>query len=182
MTGLQVVKVELGVKLEVPVNTLQKHLPAPIDKLGGQIAKEVDKRVSQRELGYYPALDFFADDDEFPQYLLDAVKDVSSLAVDVVADVISDLLVPIFSHVKINNIQCLAYSMPLARPGKANAGEDLAKHYTPNAVKFELIVSIVQKDKPATGFDKYADNTVHRWLSEVFEDVQIFSTRLLDSD
>ena len=57
---------------------------------------------------------------------------------------------------------------------------DLARHFTPDAVKFELVVSIFQKeDKTTEGFEKYADNTVYRWLSEVFEDVQIFSARLV---
>ena len=180
MSELQVIKVELGVKLVVPINTLQKHLPAPIDKLGDQIAGEVDKWLAQHELGYYPALDYYSDDNSFPAYLLDAVRDVSSLAVDVVANTLSELLVPIFSNIKINNIQCLAYSMPQVRLGKENAKQELSKHYTPNAVKFELIVSVLQKHKVSEGVEKYADNTVHRWLSEVFEDVEIFSTRLLN--
>jgi len=181
VSNLQIIKVELGVKLAVPIATLQKHLPAPIDKLGGQIASEVDKRVVQQSLGYYPAIDYFIEQEDFPGYLLDAVKEVSELTVDIVTSTIRELLVPIFSNVQVNNIQCLAFSMPSARPGKPNASQDLAKHFTPNAVKFELVVSILQKDKSSKGLEKYADNTVYRWLSEVFEGVEVFSARLLEN-
>ena len=179
MSTLQVIKVELGVKLAVPISTLQKNLPAPIDKLGNQVANEVDKRVARQGLGYYPAIEYFIEQDSFPTYLLDAMQEVSALTIDIVSNTINDLLVPIFSNVQISNMQCLAFSLPSVRPGKPHALRDLAKHFTPNAVKFELVVSVLQKEKSAEGFEGYADNTVYRWLSEVFEDVQIFSARLL---
>lgn len=180
MTTLQVTKVELGVKLEVPVSTLQKQLPAPIDKLGMQVSDEVDKRVTEKAMGYYPAIEYFVEQQDFPVYLLDALEEVSELAINIVATTINELLVPIFSQVRISNIQCLAFSLPSVRPGKPHAKKDLAKHFTPNAVKFELVVSVLQKQQSPEGFEKYADNTVYRWLSEVFENVEIFSARLLN--
>jgi len=179
VSELQVIKVELGVKLVVPVSTLQKHLPAPIDKLGLQIANEVDKRVARKALGYYPAIEYFIAEQDFPGYLLDALQEVSELAVDIVAQSVNELLVPIFSSAQLNNIQCLAYSLPSVRPGKPSSVEQLAKHFTPNAVKFELIVSVLKKHPGSEGIEKYADNTVHRWLSEVFSGVEIFSSRLI---
>jgi len=179
VSTLQVIRVELGVKLAVPVSTLQKNLPAPIDKLGSQVANEVDKRVARQGLGYYPAIEYFIEQDSFPVYLLDAMQEVAALTIDIVSTTIKDTLVPIFSQVQMNNIQCQAFSLPSVRPGKPNAIRDLAKHFTPNVVKFELVVSVLQKEKTVEGFEKYADNTVYRWLSEVFEDVQIFSARLL---
>lgn len=179
MSVLQVIKVELGVKLEVPVNILQKHLPAPIDKLGGQVANEVDKRVQRQGLGYYPAIEYFVEGEGFPAYLIEALQEVSLLAIDIVTSTVNDVLVPIFSQVKINNVQCLAFGLPSVRPGKPNAVQDLARHFTPNAVKFELVVSVLQKEEASEGFEKYADNTVYRWLSENFDNVEIFSARLL---
>ena len=180
MSSLQVIKVELGVKLEVPVSMLQKHLPAPIDKLGSQVANEVDKRVERQDMGYYPAIEYFVEGEGFPGYLIEALQEVSILSIDIVSGTVNELLVPIFSNVKIDNVQCLAFSLPPVRPGKPDAIQALAKHYTPNAVKFELVVSVLQKEKSPEGFEKYADNTVYRWLSEVFENVEIFSARLLE--
>lgn len=180
MSALQVINVELGVKLEVPVNVLQKHLPAPIDKLGGQVANEVDKRVQRQGLGYYPAIEYFVEGEEgFPAYLIEALQEVSLLAIDIVSSTVNELLVPIFSQVKISNVQCLAFGLPAVRPGKPDALRDLAKHFTPNAVKFELVVSVLQKDQAPEGFEKYANNTVYRWLSESFDSVEIFSARML---
>jgi len=179
VSGLHVTRVELSVKVAVPIALLQKHLPAPIDKLGEQLANEVHKQVTNHNLGYYPALDYFKDQAEFPAYLLDAVDEVFSLATGIATHKINEVLVPIFSNVKINNIQCMAYVLPGVRPGKPNSNEILAKHYTPNILKFELVVSVLQKQPPKEGFEKYADNSVYRWLSEVFESVDIISARLL---
>jgi hypothetical protein len=179
VSGLHVVKVELSVKVVVAVSLLQKHLPAPIDKLGEQLAGEIQKRVDDSGLGYYPALDYFREREDFPAYLLDAVDEVSSLATEIAAHKINDVLVPIFSNVKINNVHCLAYALPAIRPSMAAAGTALAQHYTPNTLKFEMVVSVLQKKPPQEGFEKYAGNTVYRWLSEVFEAVDIVSARLL---
>lgn len=179
MSSLHVAKVKLSVKVVVPILLLQKHLPAPIDKLGEQLASEVHKKVTESGLGYYPALDYFRDQASFPVYLLDAVDEVSSLAADIATRIVSDVLVPIFSNVKLANIQCLAYALPGVRPGLPDAKNALALHYTPNQLKFELIVSVLQKNPPQEGFEKYADNTVYRWLSEVFEVVNISWARLL---
>lgn len=169
----------MSVKVAVPIALLQKHLPAPIDKLGEQLASEVHKQATSQNLGYYPALDYFKDQEKFPAYLLDAVDEVFSLATEITSHKINDVLVPIFSNVKINNIQCMAYALPSVRPGKPNAKVILSGHYTPNILKFELLVSVLQKQSPREGFEKYADNTVYRWLSEVFETVDIVSARLV---
>ncbi|WP_455221429.1 hypothetical protein [Kaarinaea lacus] len=179
MSSLHVAKVKLSVKVVIPILMLQKHLPAPIDKLGEQLASEVHKQVTESGLGYYPALDYFRDQVSFPVYLLDAVDEVASLAADIATQKISDVLVPIFSNVKMANIQCLAFALPGVRPSMPSARNSLAKHYTPNQLKFELVVSVLQKHPPQEGFEKYADNTVYRWLSEVFETVNISWARLL---
>ncbi|HEY5602655.1 MAG TPA: hypothetical protein VIM41_06065 [Gammaproteobacteria bacterium] len=179
MSGLHVTRVELSVKVVVPISLLQKHLPAPIDKLGEQLSNEIQKRVGQAGLGYYPALDFFRDQETFPDYLLDAVDEVANLAAEIAAHKINDVLVPIFSNVKINNIQCLAYALPGVRPNLPAVSAALSKHYTPNILKLEMVVSVLQKQPPQEGFEKYAANTVYRWLSEIFESVDIASARLL---
>jgi len=179
VSSLHVARVKLSVQVVVPVIMLQKHLPAPIDKLGEQLANEVHKQVTESGLGYYPALDYFRDQQAFPVYLLDAVDEVSLLASEIVTQKISDVLVPIFSNVKIANIQCQSFALPAIRPGMPDARKSLAKHYTPNQLKFEMVVSVFQKNSPQEGFEKYADNTVYRWLSEIFEKVKIFWARLL---
>jgi hypothetical protein len=179
MTGLHVAKVELSVKVAVPVALLQKHLPAPIDKLGAQLAEETHKVVMRDSLGYYPALDYFKESGAIPGYLLDAVDEVATLATALATDQINEMLVPVFSNVTVNSVQCLAFALPTVRPGKPNAREELASHYTPNVLKLELIVSVLQKHEPEESFERYADNTVFRLLGEVFESVEISSARLL---
>lgn len=179
MPGLRVSKVELSVKLTVPMALLQERLPAPVDKLGAQLAGEIHKHVTDNKLGYYPALDYFKQSSDIPGYLLEAVDEVAALAITLATERINDTLIPVFSNVTINAIQCLAFSLPTVRPGKPHARTALAAHYTPNVLKLEMIVSVLQKHKLPQSFEKYADNTVFRNLSEVFEAVEISSARLL---
>jgi hypothetical protein len=73
----------------------------------------------------------------------------------------------------------MSYALPGVRTGKPNAMTTLAEHYTPNVLKMELQVSVLQKQPRQEGFEKYADNTVYRWLSEIFDSVEIASAQLL---
>lgn len=176
---LEVAKIELGVKLTVPKNALQTHLPAPIDNLGEQLAVEVHRRVKQKKLGYFPALDYFLDDNGFPGYLINAVDDVCALSVEIVTTKISDVLVPIFSSVQVNDIRCASFSMPTVRFGEPDAIAKLSHHFTPNIIKFSLVVTLLQTQTPQADLSKYANNTVYRWLEETFEDIEIGFARLL---
>lgn len=177
--ALQVAKFELVVKLKVPIGMLQKHLPAPVDSLGEQLAVEVHRQVQNKNLGYYPALDFFIQFDEFPKYLINAVDDVCTLTAEIVTANIREVLIPIFSSVQINDIQCISFAMPSVRFGSQHAIEKLARHFKPNLVKFTLVVSLLKSHSVDTNLEKYANNTVYRWLSETFEDIEISSSRLI---
>jgi len=177
--GLQVISIELGVKVTVPIRTLQKLLPAPVDKLAEQLAAETQKAVQARALGYFPALNYFLDIEEFPAFLIDAANDVCTLAAEIVTAKIHEVLIPIFSQVQLNDVQCIVFSLPTIRPGKADTMSKLIKHYTPNVIKFSLVLSLLQNTVSRVGLEKYADNTVHRWLSESFEEVDISSVRLI---
>ena len=176
---LEVAKIELGVKLKVPVGLLRNHLPAPVESLAEQLALEVHRRVQDNNLGYYPALDYFLDVEGFPVYLINAANDICTLTAEIVTATISEVLIPIFSSVRVNDIQCVSFSMPSVRHGSLDAVAKLAQHFTPNAIKFSLVVTLLQSHSPQEKLAKYANNTVYRWLSESFEDIEISSSRLL---
>ncbi len=83
---MHVTRVGLTVRGQLPRYALEQHLPAPLDSLGQQLAKQIDDYVKQNNLGYYPALDFFKQQDGVDNYLLDAVDQVAQIAVAMTKD------------------------------------------------------------------------------------------------
>ena len=111
--------------------------------------------------------------------MINAADDVCALSAEFVTANIRDVLVPIFSSAQVNDIQCIAFSMPTFRLGSPDANAKLVQHLTPNAIKFSLVVTLLQSHAPQDKLAKYANNTVYRWLSEIFEEVEISSARLV---
>jgi hypothetical protein len=178
-SSIHIARIAVTLKLKLPAPALQQYLPVPLETLGGKIARQVDAFVKQRDLGYYPALDFFQLQGGVDEYLLSAVQEVANLAQGFAATEIESSLQPIFSSVSIGTAHCLAYAMPTVRPGQTGAVEELARHYTPVLLKFEIMVTLIQRHEPPEGIEKSAKHMVYRWLSEVFEEVEITSARLI---
>ena len=176
---LHFARIAVTLKLKLPAAALQQYLPVPLESLGLKVARQVDGFVQQRNLGYYPALDFFQLQGGVDDYLLSALQEVANLAQGFAATEIESSLQPIFSAVTIGGAQCLAYAMPTVRPGGVDAVEELARHYTPVLLKFEIMVTLIQRQEPPEGIERAAKHMVYRWLSEVFEEVEITSARLV---
>ena len=100
------------------------------------------------------------------------------------------VLSQVFSSVKIQSTQCLVYALPKVRLTKGErsanpsgvATDELIQHYTPNRVKFEIVVTLFQKQKPESGIEKGIRKIVYRWLNDVFENLEITSSRLIDAN
>jgi hypothetical protein len=75
----------------------------------------------------------------------------------------------------------LAFSLPKVRPNKTDAVEQLSKHYTPDTVKMELVLTMMRRDSEADDdrAEPYARKMMFRWLESAFELVTITSSRAL---
>ncbi len=76
-------------------------------------------------------------------------------------------------------MQCTAYNLPNVRYNEHNARDCLARHYTPNTIKLDLVLNIIQKREPKEGLDRFAKQLVYRWLREDFESIEISAARQL---
>ena len=76
-------------------------------------------------------------------------------------------------------MQCTAYNLPNIRQNEHNALDCLARHYTPNTIKLDLVLNIIQNREPKEGLDRFAKQLVYRWLREDFESIEISAARQL---
>ena len=172
---MQVDQVNLGVRLVLADEMLRARLSASASGLGHELAMEIDAYCNQHQLGYYPAIEFFRQVDEFDQDLIDQVEQLSWKVCKLAREEVQSRLRPIFSTVKFRSVQTEAFALPPVRPNQPSSLERLAEHCTVDTVKLELQVSMLRKDDDQRGdaAEGYARKMIFRWLKSVFADVEV---------
>jgi hypothetical protein len=180
MPSLHIARIELTIKAKLPREALQQHFPAPLETLGEQLAQQVMDYAERQQLGYFPALEYFQEHGGIDEYLLDAAGQISLLAATMTKQEVGKVLQPLFSSVRIGTVQSQAYTMPPVRPSQARAKTLLAEHYLPDRVKFEVFVTLLQKNPPQGGIENAARQIALRWLDGIFPQVDVTSARLVN--
>lgn len=175
---MQVDYISLTLRLKVAGKVLQRHTSASPSQVGVELARVIDKYSREHKLGYYPAIEFFRQVAEVDQSLIDSVEQVSWSISKLAREEVQSRLRPIFSTIKFQSIQAEAFSLPPVRPNQQSAFEHLVKHYTPDTIKLELLVSLLRKDGDLRGgaAEAYARKMIYRWLKSVFEDIEVTSS------
>ena len=182
MASLRMGKVALSASLRIHPNTFEKFLPASPVRVGEELAEQINSIVTREKLGYYPALEYFREQEGFDKDLLDAADQISWVATSLVREEVQLKLRPVFASLRFEGIQCLAYTMPAVRPGQSNSMQRLAQHYTPDAVKLDIQVNLLRKDLEQDGLEKFAANVASRWLKKSFAIFDITLSRLIPDD
>ena len=174
-------KVLVILNVQLQAEALQKYLPCSASIIGQTFANIADEYEKENRTGYYPAMDFFKTLDSVDPDLIASAEQVSWLVSKLARETIQSKLRPIFSSVQFQSIQTLAFSLPKVRPNKVDAIEQLARHYTPDSVKVELILTMMRRDSEAEDnrAEPYARKMMFRWLEAEFETVEISSSKAL---
>jgi hypothetical protein len=174
-------KVLLILNVQLKPEALQQYLPCSANIIGQTLASIADEYEKENKTGYYPAIDFFKTLDNVDPDLIASAEQVAWLVSKLARETIQAKLRPIFSSVQFQSIQTLAFSLPKARPNKANAIEQLAEHYTPDSVKIELVLTMMRRDSEAEDnrAEPYARKMMFRWLEAEFETVEVTSSKAL---
>ncbi len=136
--------------------------------LGDNLAGLVDTYVSEQGLGYYPALDYFRDMSQVVDpFLLSLIDEIAIFSAEYAQRELRHRLASAFSAVKIGKIHCLAYTMPKVRPNRSDAPNELARHFSPDTLKVELLLDIVH-DETVDNFEAMALNRLTKWGREPF--------------
>ena len=166
-------RIALTLRLKLPQDALTQHSPVSPAVLGAELAAEICRRCAERGLSYFPALDFFREDEQFDQKLIGLLDDMSWLAGQIVRGEVATKLRPVFSAVRIEAMQCQCYALPPIRPSQAGADTVLASHLTPDVMRLELLVNLLQRRESPEGLERYARQVATRWLKESFVEVEV---------
>ena len=177
---LKVIKTAVTARVVVALTQIEARLGELAAAAGPQVATQIHAHVQEKKLGYYPALSYFEGNPAIDAGLVAAVEQVGLFVCDHVKTEVRTHLWPVFSHVRVARVQLLATTLPNVRRNQPDALAALIAHYTPNAVKVELILSNLEKGEPAAGIERFAASKVVRWLREPFESVEITDARLSD--
>ena len=174
-------KVLVILNVQLKPESLQQYLPCSANVIGQTLASIADEYEKENKTGYYPAMDFFKTLDDVDPDLIASAEQVSWLVSKLARETIQSKLRPIFSSVQFQSIQTLAFSLPKVRPNNVDAVDQLSKHYTPDSVKIELIVTMMRRDSEAEDnrAEPYARKMMFRWLESEFEVVEITSSKAL---
>lgn len=179
MPALHAANVALSMVVQIPQEVFDRHLPSSPQVVGKLLAQAVAQYSETQQLGYFPALDFFQEQGDMDPELLNAAENIAWLGTSLVREEVQIRLRGVFASVNIRAIQCLAFTMPTVRPQAPDALERLAKHYTPNQVKLDLLVTTFRKQKGEAGMDKMAKQMAHRWLKDSFAQLEISNATLV---
>lgn len=176
---LSIVHTSVTVRLQIALEVIQQQLGDLAAAAGPEVARQIHAYVARERLGYYPALEFFQQSSAIESGLVAAVEQVGLFVCDHAGTTARSRLWPIFSQVRVMNLQLLAATLPSVRPHQADALAALTQHYTPNAVKVNLNLSSIEKRAPSEDAAKIASNKVIQWLRDAFESVTITDARVL---
>jgi hypothetical protein len=183
MSQLNLVRVAVSLQVKLPAEAVEQHSVASPYIIGEELARQVAAYVQRERLGYYPALDYFRTIEAVDADLLEAAESISWLVCGLVREELRSRLRPVFSNLKFESVQAVAYTMPSVRPGNSNALHDLAQHFTPDQVRVNLVASSIRRqDNDPEIAIKLAKHQICRWLKDRFSSLEITNIRYLPQD
>ena len=179
MAGLRFAKVALAVRAQVPSDALERYLPFPPRFVGEELAAQANAYAQENGTGYFPALDYLHDQGIIDKELYDAAEQAGWMATQLVREEVRVRLRPLVATLTFQSSLCTALTMPPVRPRDLNAQQRLADDFTPDTVKVELLLSLLQKGEPREGLERWSTQLVFRWLSSAFASVEVTGARSL---
>ena len=174
-------KVLVIIDVQLKAESLQQYLPCSANVIGQTLADIADEYEKENKTGYYPAIEFFKTRDNVDPDLIASAEQVAWLVSKLVRETIQLKLRPIFSSVQFQSIQTLAFALPKVRPNKPDSIEQLARHYTPDSVKVELVLTMMRRDSEVVDdrAEPYARKMMFRWLDAEFETLTIKNSKAI---
>jgi hypothetical protein len=180
MAGVYHHKVFISLRVEMLPDVWEGHMAASPVVVGENLAELVDSYTREHRLGYYPALEFFRDQGLIDKDLLEAADGIAWLMAKMAREEIRKRLRAAFSSVSFETVQTIAFTMPPVRPGQANALHDLTRHFTPNALKIDLIVNLIRRNSETEGLARFARQALTRWIEDSFARVEVSESHLVN--
>lgn len=176
MTQLYVSKIHVTLLVRVPHDALEQYLPSSADVVGEALTEAVLQNIREEGLGYFPPLDYFQSRGKLDNDLIDAAETIAWFACKLVREEVQRKMRPFFSTVSFQSVQSTAFTMPNVRPSQPNAWHALVEHYTPNAVKLDIIATVLKKHENPEGLANWAKQVFKRNLASTFDKMEVSQT------
>lgn len=176
MTQLYVSKIHVTLLVRVPHDALEQYLPSSADVVGEALTEAVLQNIREEGLGYFPPLDYFQSRGKLDNDLIDAAETIAWFACKLVREEVQRKMRPFFSTVSFQSVQSTAFTMPNVRPSQPNAWHALVEHYTPNAVKLDIIATVLKKHENPEGLANWAKQVFKRNLASSFDKMEVSQT------
>jgi len=177
--GLGIARVALTLQVTMAPEKLDALLSEADKQLAGELAERVDAWVREAKTGYYPALDFLADQGTVDAASYESLRALAATLRKRAKRDVQTHLWPVFSSVHIERAQSLCFLIPHVKPGKPESREELARHYFPNVVRLELLLASFDKSHRLEDAAAFSEQKVIRNLRDVFLHGAVSATRLL---
>ena len=178
--ALGIARVALTLQVVIAADKLEALLSEADKTLGDRLAARVDGWVREQKLGYYPAIDFLAEQGVIPADELEALRILAATVRKRVKREVQTRLWPIFSSVHIERTRSQAFLLPRVTPGKPHARETLAQHYFPNAVRLELLLSSLDKHGRLEDVAIFTEQKLMNSLRDEFVSLNVSAVRRVD--
>ena len=178
--SLHFTRIALTLVVQVPEESLERHLAASPSVVGTELANQILEYERQHHLAYFPAIDYFIQNDGVERELLEALQSISWVVTNMVRNELRIKLRSVFSSIKFESIQTTAYTLPSARPHDANVLDKLVRHYSATTVKVSIIATLIQKFQNPSAAEKMATSMCYRWLRPHFSHIEVTSSTVLD--
>lgn len=176
---LSFTRVAVSLQVRVPESALERHLAASPHIVAEHLADQVITYEREHSLGYFPAIDFFQQHGGIEPELIDALENISWVLTNMVRNEIRLRLRPVFSHLKIESLKTIAFTMPTIRPGQNNVKTSLAAHFSATSVKVNLLATLLQKIADNDTAARMTESMCYRWLKEHFAAIDVTSVHVL---
>ena len=178
--GLQFTSISLSIKLVVTDESLERHLAATPSVVTNELVSQIILYEKENHLGYFPALDYYIDNNAIDTDLVSALQNISWVVASMVRNEVKIKLRPVFSNIKFENIQTLAYTLPQVRINDTQLTEKLTEHFSATAVKVNLTATLIQKFIDKNAAEKLAKNLAYQWLKDSFQSVDISACKAVN--
>jgi len=178
--SLQFTSISLSMTVVVPEAALEQHIAASPSIVSEEIVAAVKEYEKAHKLGYFPAIDFYINNNGIDPDLLDAMQSISWVVTNMVRNEIRIKMRPVFSNIKFETIQSLAQTLPPVRIKDEKLTQKLMEHFNTTTVKVNLTATLIQKFIDKETAEKLAKNLAYQWLKGSFEKVTVNSSKALD--
>ena len=172
MAQLTVTKIHISLKVKISGELLERHLASSATAVGKALTESALASVKKNKIGYFPALEYFQNQGDLDDDLIDAAETIGWFASKIAREEVQRKMRHFFSTIHFQSVQTLAFTMPNVRPNKHNAYQLLIEHYTPDVVKLDIVASVLKKEH-IKGMGNWAKQLFRRNLENSFEEMNV---------